>query len=304
MARQSQNQMPDPGMSGMELVQSGAQLVRALNDQMASVAVARPRQPKTIIAEAIEELEAIPGLARDAYYVLPFRSKKGQQVNVEGPSVHAAVALMRHWGHSAVTCRIDELAGERAVLTGIFLDVQTNTRFEAPLVVSRFERNHDTGQYSLLNDDRWQTKIQAGVSKAIRNAILKGIPRALSQHYKETAKAIVAKQSSAEMRGRGGKASVLKSVRDDFKQYGITDEVLCYYAGKIDRLEDITSEGLAELRGLYNALRDGVRKPQELIDGALGAATAEPGGDVEVEIDGWIEEDDRGGAPEQAPAGQ
>src|SRR5262245_1594398 len=85
------------------LVAQGATMIRVENETLTAAAMQRPRDEAKAIEGALRELDLVPEEAHVAYYSIPYRDTdernqrggKARMTYVEGPSVHAARALMR-----------------------------------------------------------------------------------------------------------------------------------------------------------------------------------------------------------------
>lgn len=264
--------MPETAETLHELVQQGVALVRAQNDQMTSIAEIKPRDQRAVLAACLEELDIYPRLAQKAFYSIPYKDNRtGKIVKVEGPSIDAATSLASAWGNCAVQGRYDALTDDDATLVGVFLDVERNVRVELPVRVSRWAVASKTKKTYRLNDDKWIQKIGAGLSKAVRNAILKGLPKGLVEEFTVKAKELAGKPKRGQKKVHRKKAIV-----EAFEQWNIPETVLCFYAG-CESMDKLDKEGLATLRGLWNAINDGLKSPEEVM---RDAGVIDVGGEV------------------------
>lgn len=242
----------------VEMMRSGLAIMRVENDTLQAMAIQRPRDIRKLTKNAIDELRAFPEFAAKSYYSIPYQNKQtGETEMVEGPSIKAANALLRHWGNNSTGFRLVGADDERITLQGVFVDHETGMRRTAEMSVSRMARKRD-GTYYALAADRLNMAIQAGGSKATRNAALNALPFALVEGYFAEAKRIV---------GRGGNAEDTPVTPQDmqkarerlFKAFESLhvhkDEVLAY----IGRHPEIETEEavIAHLTGLLNGIIDG-----------------------------------------------
>lgn len=255
--------------SGERLVANGATLMRVEHDAMLAVSVQRPRKEKLVLERALAELDMVPALAERNFYAIPYEDRReGKTVIVTGPSIHAARSLARRWGNCGSKAVITGEDEDKVYLAGIFVDLETNVRFERPLTVSKWLRKRNGDRYR-LNDQRLVQAIQAGASKAERNAILAGLPDYLVQSYDLRAREIAAKDAKA------GWSKLMEA----FKPYGVTREALERHLGH--PLEKVTDEEIVDLRGIYNAIKDGqtsasdVFPPAKAEDAEKDAATVD-----------------------------
>lgn len=260
----------------MSLVVQGQALARAENDSMIAVAVQRPRNPKKVLTDAILELGLAPEEAKSAYYSIPYREKQPdgswRMVPVEGPSIDAAMVLARLWGNCNTTARLLSEDETGATVAGIFVDFQTNFRVERPMRVSKVVKRRSGGVYT-LDPQRWLAALQAGASKAQRNAVLKGVPAWLVSTYVAKAKAIAAgdPDSKADPKKVDG---LLRA----FARFNVDLPILEKHVGR--PRGEWTGEDLAVLIGIGNAVKDGqmtAAEAFELEPAPVQAGAAQPG---------------------------
>lgn len=197
-----------PSAPVLELMEQGATVMRAENENLQAMAIQRPRNLDKLTKAAMLELRAFPEYAKKMYYSIPFKDRSdGEEkvVMVEGPSIKASNALARHWGNNSKGWRMVGSDEERVNLQGVFIDHETGSRTTAEMSVSRRARKRD-GTYYMLPADRLNLAIQAGGSKAVRNAINNALPIGLVEGYFAEAKKIAA---------RGGKIDVVEGTAVD-----------------------------------------------------------------------------------------
>lgn len=241
------------GTAGEQLVAQGAKLMRMENDSMAAVAVQRPRDESEVIKKAIRELDIAPENAKAAYYSIPYKERQVdgsyKVVKVEGPSIKAAMSLARRWGNCTVASRLMNEDESGWDLEGVFVDFETNFRVSRPFRVSKVAKKRGGGTYR-LDPQRELMALQAGASKAIRNATLAGLPDYLVSAYNNRAREIV-----------GGKLDqkatpeTVAAVMRTFSKIDVTQEQLERYT-KLS-VDLWTGNEIADLRGLWNAIQDG-----------------------------------------------
>jgi hypothetical protein len=219
-------------------------LMRSQTQFHTAVAVQRPRNLDKVVAAVLREAE----FAGDAfYYSFPMGGKK-----IEGPSIGLAMAVAREWGNCAVPVEYYETLSEW-VFNAHFVDL------ERGFTVSRvFRKKKGKGLFKKLEEDRAEDMtFQAAQSRAIRNVVLAGVPRWLTDQAKERAKDAVLKGISKE-----GLAAATDKALKFLAGYGITEERVLALWGKPKT--EWTSEDIATLRGLASQLRDGQATPEQL----------------------------------------
>lgn len=268
---------------------AGATIVKIENESMMSLAVQRPRDPAKVLQEALQELELVPSLAARNWYSIPFknhvrgcprRNCNCPSKPVEGPSINAARNLMRQWGNASAKALVTSEDDEKLTLAGVFIDLQTNVRFERPFTVSKWQHRRN-GPAVKVGQERLVQAIQAGASKAERNAIIAGLPDWLVKSYTDKARQIARKDA------KENKFDVI----DVFMTVGVNRDLLERYLGKsVDKIDD---DERVHLIGMYNALRD----REQTIEEMFGTdEPAENGNGGETEKPRTVEDIIQGGA--------
>ena len=283
MTNEREEQMV-PGSDAAAMVSQGEALVRVENETLMRVAKESPRDEGKIIKGAMAELELVPEEAHRAYYSIPYKERgEGgtKTVFVEGPSIKSAMALARRWGNCLTGARpIDENA-DQWIIEGVFIDAETGFRIARPFIQSKWYKV--SGRFLKMGSDKQMMAYQAGVSKAIRNAVLAALPTYLVHAYVKKAKALV-----------GGKLDVkadpkaVGGVITSFAKLGVSEEKLVELVGLPS--SEWTGSTVAELRGIFTAIQDDQTTVQDVFNhgdpgeapepqsrAESGAALVEPG---------------------------
>jgi hypothetical protein len=219
-------------------------LIRSQTQFHTAMAVQRPRNLDKVVAAVLREAE----FAGDAfYYSFPMGGKQ-----IEGPSIGLAMAVAREWSNCAVPVEYYETLTEW-VFTAHFVDL------ERGFTVSRvFRKKKGKGAFKKLEEDRAEDMtFQAAQSRAIRNVVLAGVPRWLTDQAKERAKDAVLKGISKE-----GLATATNKALKFLAGYGVSEGRVIAVLGK--SRQEWASEDIASLRGLASQLRDGQASPEQL----------------------------------------
>ncbi len=271
------------GSEALEIVSSGAALVRIENDTMLQVAMQRPRDEKKVLDGALAELDLVPEDAEVAYYSLPYKERRqggGYRIaKVEGPSIKAAMALARRWGNCSTTARITDDTDEAVVLDGVFLDLETNFRSSRPFRVAKSFKLRN-GKVIPLQERRLDNAVQAGASKAMRNAIVGGLPAYLVNKYVAKAQFLTVGDLK-----KPAEPEKIEAVKKAFARYRVTEAQLEKYVDV--PVADWKGREIADLRGLYNGLKDEQITVEEAFGqldddetgGGDGSGSGEPGRD-------------------------
>ena len=254
------------------LVAQGHALMRIENETMLAVAIQRPRDEAAVIKAALGELELVPEDASRAFYSIPYRERQQdgatKLVKVEGPSIKAAMTLARRWGNCSTTARVLHEDAEGFDVEGIFIDLESNFRIARPMRVGKFFKQR-SGSIVLLDPKRQEMAIQAGASKAIRNAILGGLPSYLVSAYDQKARTIVGGKTDAKPDKK-----ILQAILDAFAKWKITQQQLEHYVEH--PLDEWTGRDVADLRGLWNSINDGQVTLEEVFSSRQESGTVTP----------------------------
>lgn len=245
-----------------EMVQQGLNVMRLENETQISLAIQRPRSEEKVLKEVLSEMEIVPQIAATYIYSIPYKKADGSTENVRGLSIKAAMSIINRWGNNANGARVIDELPDRIKIEGVVLDFETGTRIQREISVSRKAWSKKLNMHVNLDPTRLNLAIQAGMSKAVRNAILARIP--------EYIKAAVFSRSvdiaSGKFTGKKNEqvvpvANRIENAIKKFVSAGAKPEWVKAY---IDGLAVETQEEvLTDLIGLWNAIADGQTTIQE-----------------------------------------
>jgi len=232
----------------------GASTLAAINkseiDSQVATAKAYPRSIKKFLNEARQMVTLTEEIAGECTYMLPRSGKK-----ISGPSARFAEIVASAWGNCRAGARIVEEHERFIVAQGVFNDVQRNVVITYE--VRRRITNKDGGRY---NDDMIGVTANAACSIAMRNAVLRGIPKAFWKTLHDEA-----------IRTSRGDSATLTHRRDAmfkaFADYGASEREILALIG-VEGKDDITLDNLLELRAIYTAVKDGDTTIEQLLDRA------------------------------------
>ena len=250
------------------LVAQGATLMRIQNETMFAVSVQRPRNEDEAVKRALEDLDKLlPADAQKAFYSIPYRDHAtGRTVMVTGPSIDAAMGMVRRWGNASAGVLVLREDATGWDLEGYYIDLENPLRIGRPFRASKFYRPKGGKGPTILPHERQLQAFQSAVSKAMRNSVLEGLPKYFVRLFDQKARKLAA----------GGKeegpvtAETRQSILAVFAKWTITKAQLEQYAEK--PVAKWTGEDAANLRGLWNAIQDGQITPEEAF-----AVDLEPG---------------------------
>jgi len=239
-------------------------------DQQIATARRWPRQIVTFRREALQLATLDERTAAECIYSLP-RKQFDRESNswivktIEGPSARLAEILNYAWGNTRAGARVVSEDDEFVTAQGLFYDLEKNTAIsyevKRRIVDSRNKR------YSL---DMIGVTSNAACSIALRNAICKGIPKALWKPIYDAARSVIA-----------GDTRTLVSRREEaikaFAIFGVTPEMIFQTLG-VKGIQDVTIEHMVTLKGLLTAIQEGDTTPEQAFASAapthpMGVAT-------------------------------
>jgi hypothetical protein len=157
-----------------------ANLTRAEIDQQIATAKRYPRSVAAV-QRSIETLATLDEqTAAECIYKLPRGNKE-----IIGPSIRFAEIVMQAWGNCRVAARVTNEGRTHLEATGIYHDLETNTAV-AKSITQRITKAN--GQR--YDDDMIGIASAAGTSKALRNAILAGVPKGVWRKGYESAQKV------------------------------------------------------------------------------------------------------------------
>lgn len=214
-------------------------------DQQIATAHRFPRSLKQFRDEAMQMVTLDESIANECIYALPRDGK-----TIEGPSARFAEIIASAWGNSRAGARVISDQGEFVTAQGVFHDLERNVAITYEVQRRITDRNGRRYKADMIG-----VTANAACSIALRNAILKGVPKAFwASMYDEARKVIMGDVKTLANRRAAAIAN--------FVRYGVTLEQICAQLGVAGQ-EDITLDHLVILRGLLTALREGDTTPEE-----------------------------------------
>ena len=244
------------------LIARGDTLVKFQDETMMSVAVQRPRSIDEVRTAVIAEIESFPEFADRYFYSIPHKTQRCNHDTgracpeceyVEGPSIHAALALHRYWGNCASSWSPLEETDEHFWCVGTFVDYERNTKVQRPFRADKTMKLR-SGKIVELSGDRLAKAINAAGSKAHRNAILAGIPDPL----KLLAFTVAKKLTVGDEPDKKLTKKQILAIEQEFAKFEVALDVIERKLGK--KAAFFTMADRARLLGLRNALMDGEAK--------------------------------------------
>ena len=218
-----------------------------------------PRSIKQFRDEVMQMVTLNEQIAGECVYALPRDGK-----TIEGPSSRFAEVIFNAWGNSRSAARVVSDVGEFVTAQAVFYDLQKNTD-----ITYEVQRRITNKSGQRFKSDMIGVTGNAACSIALRNVILKGIPKAFWSDMYEAARQCIM-----------GDIKTLANRRADaiamFQRYGVMPAQI-FERLKVVGEEDITLEHLLTLRGLLTAIREGDTSPEDAFSKDVdGAAAPQP----------------------------
>jgi hypothetical protein len=235
-------------------------MTKAELDQSIATARAYPRDPLRAIKETTKLATQSEDTADDCIFAVPRDGK-----TIEGPSVRLAEILVSRWGNCRAGARIIDEGRDHITAQGVFHDLETNAAVTSE--VRRRITNKNGRRYSV---DMIGTTANAACSIALRNAVFKGIPKAIWNPAYLAARRCVAGESSTLANSRAAMVAYVQ-------KFGVSEAQLLAFLQK-ESVDEIAADDIVRVRGLCSAIRDGETTPEEAFNLAPKPDAAAPAG--------------------------
>lgn len=240
-------------------------LVAILNkseiDQQIATAHKYPRSLKQFRTDVLDMVTLSESIAQECIYMLPRDGKV-----IEGPSARFAEVVASAWGNARAGARVVDDSGDFVTAQGVFHDLQRNVA-----ITYEVQRRIVDKQGRRYKPDMIGVTANAACSIALRNAILKGVPKAFWAEMYDAAKATV-----------GGDIKTLptrrKAALEAFKKQGVSKEQVFAKIG-VKGEEDIGLDQIVLLGGILTAIKEGDTTPESAFSDTqtAGIGTMEAG---------------------------
>ena len=217
----------------------GDVVARAEIDQQIATAHRYPRSIRGFLDEARALVTLTTDVAGECVYALPRDGK-----TIEGPSARFAEILAHSWGNARAGARVVDDKGDFVTAQGVFLDLEKNVA-----ITHEVQRRIVDKQGRRFKPDMIGVTANAACSIALRNAILKGVPKAFWQSLYEEARRVIMGDAKTLANRRAEALAYLQ-------KFGASEAMVLGLLG-IKGVEDITLEHLVTLRGIATAIKDG-----------------------------------------------
>jgi hypothetical protein len=214
-------------------------------NQQITTAKRFPRSVKGFRNEALELVTLTEAVAAECIYALPRDGKV-----IEGPSARFAEVLASSWGNCRAGARVVAESDQFVTAQGFFWDLEKNCAIGYEVQRRITDKNGNK-----FKSDMVGVTANAACSIALRNAILKGIPKALWADIYGAARKTVAGDVTTLANKR---ANAIKA----FQVYGVSDADIFALLG-VKGVEDIGIDELVALSGVLTAIKEGDTTPEQ-----------------------------------------
>lgn len=222
-------------------------------DSIVAVAKQFPRSIQRFSQAASEMTLSSVEFAAQSFYALPRAGKW-----IVGPSIRFAETLQHAWGNCRAAARVTEEQDKHVVAQGVFIDCEANTMVS--IEQKRRITDKDGNRY---NADMITTTGNAACSIALRNAILRGIPKALWSPVYDKIEGVITEP--------GLLAATREKALAYYHDKGLSAAKVCALV-HVDGTDKIGPKEIFLLRGLRNSIDEGEISPEQ----ALRNAKASP----------------------------
>lgn len=217
----------------------GAMVSRAEFDMQVATAHRFPRSITNFRQEALAMVTLSEAIADECIYALPRDGK-----TIEGPSARFAEVIASAWGNCRAGARVVDDKGQFVIAQGVFHDLQRNVA-----ITYEVQRRIVNSRGSRYSADMISVTANAACSIALRNAVLKGVPKAFWSEMYEAARKVV----MGDFKTLANKRA---SALEHFQRFGVKPEQVFEKFGVAGE-SDITLEHIVTMKGLLTALKDG-----------------------------------------------
>lgn len=198
-----------------------------------------PRSIAQFRKDVFDMVAISEAVAAECTYALPRDGKM-----IEGPSARFAEILASAWGNARAGARVVDEGQHFITSQGVFHDLQKNVA-----ITFEVQRRITGKNGKRYNDDMIVTTGNAASSIALRNAVLKGIPKAFwSEMWDQARRVALGDSKTLPTRRAEAFAAALK--------FGITKEQILAKLGAKGE-QDVGLESLALLRSILTAIKEG-----------------------------------------------
>jgi hypothetical protein len=247
------------------LAQGNTLVQMSIGGVMQSMALQQYRDLNAVVERVTAEAKLS---AENMMYRWTVKKKDGTKDEIKGLSIDAAMVLARNYGNCAAWADLVSETETHWTMVGYFVDRETG------FISMRQFRQRKTESHGKFDADRQlDIAFQIGQSKAIRNAVVHGMPEKLKHIIEETAERAVAEELIS-----GGMADAIKKVEKTFAKFDIDRAKLEHRLKK--PVAQWGNDELVALRGIYQSIVDGVTSAENEFETPPAQTQAEAADDL------------------------
>jgi hypothetical protein len=236
-----------PGAPGaMNVGAVAVEQQRAVAEAQGKMVLAKrfPRDENAAYAKLMDACK-LPALANVAFYTVP---RGGQKVT--GPSIRLAEEIARVYGNFEYGHRELSRDDKKSEVEVFAWDVENNNVSRRQLTVMHVLDTRD-GPRKLRDQKDIDDKIANVASKQLRGRILALMPKWMVEAAVEECRKTLAGNNDIPIADR------VRKMTQAFAKFGVTPKHLDGFLGH--SLDEVTSEEIADLQGVFNAIKDGAK---------------------------------------------
>jgi hypothetical protein len=238
----------------IENVSALAAISRVEIDGLVATAKQYPRSIQKFSESASAMTLSSVEFAAQSFYALPRAGKW-----IVGPSIRFAETLQHAWGNCRAAARVTEEQDKHVVAQGVFIDCEANTMVS--IEQKRRITDKDGNKY---NADMITTTGNAACSIALRNAILRGIPKALWSPVYDKIEGVITDPRDV--------ATTREKAHAYYEDKGFSPAKVCALV-HVEGVDKIGPKEIFLLRGLRNSVEDGEISMEQAFRNAKPVAT-------------------------------
>lgn len=233
-----------PGGDAMNVGAVAIEQQRAVAEAQGKMVLAKrfPRSESAAYAKLMEACK-LPALASVAFYTVP---RAGGSVS--GPSIRLAEEIARVYGNMEYGHRELSRDDKKSEVQVFAWDVENNNLASRQLTVMHV-RDTKNGPQKLRDQKDIDDKIANVASKQLRGRILALMPKYMVEAAIQECRKTLEGNNDIPIAER------VRKMTQAFAKYGVSEKHLSVFLGH--SLDTVTSEEIADLQGVFNAIRDG-----------------------------------------------
>lgn len=247
----------DPAMNAASQLPRDLAVIKIENDQIFSMAAARPRDFVQVRKDLSAMIDEFPGFADEAIYEKPVgKDDDGVMKYARGLSVRAAECLAESYGFNRIRTDVESLPDGRVKIHASFTDYQRGRTWEDSSIVSPFYQKRNGGGTARHPEDRFlNVVVRSEKSKLVREVINRSVNQALKAWFENECEKKLARTLTDD---------VVNKIVGGFKQFNMGLEQVEQVVGR-PKAMGWTEQDRIRLLGAFNALKNGETTVAELL---------------------------------------